>query len=412
MLLIGDIHINYKEKEGILDSLKEMIQQHPDEKNIIFLGDYVFSFNYERQPLLELYHFFVSLYWQGKNVYVLAWNHDRIKENFVFEEGRTTCEMFQNQETSGVNHCLKFITEPLLEEIEGEKFLFLPHTLDFDVSQYPWIEEFQDINYHALIEKENKNLTLSAKANTIIAYFKAHEHHFTVLHHYYFEWTKFPGQNSTFLFKDAALDHKWLDDPELSFISWHLHKPFNCKNYLCLGSIWATSSTESNQIKWYWTYHQGKYDFYEIGLKYYFVFDKREEKGNVQPLSEQDLVQFYENLQIQTKENMIGKNIDFHFLNTINLKTINVTCLTSDLNYEQEHVKQLIDPNLQKELHDFHLKKEFEKSEITLEGIENSEQLKLGMLEWKNLLKELIQKKYPEQYQEYEDLLRALSILK
>jgi len=45
--------------------------------------------------------------------------------------------MFQNQETSGVNHCLKFITEPLLEEIEGEKFLFLPHTLDFDVSQYP-----------------------------------------------------------------------------------------------------------------------------------------------------------------------------------------------------------------------------------------------------------------------------------
>jgi hypothetical protein len=72
----------------------------------------------------------------------------------------------------------------------------------------------------------------------------------------------------------------------------------------------------------------------------------------------------------------------------------------------------LIDPNLQKELHDFHLKKEFEKSEITLEGIENSEQLKLGMLEWKNLLKELIQKKYPEQYQEYEDLLRALSILK
>ena len=123
-------------------------------------------------------------------------------------------------------------------------------------------------------------------------------------------------------------------------------------------------------------------------------------------------MQFYENLQIQTKENMIGKNIDFHFLNTINLKTINVTCLTSDLNYGQEHVKQLIDPNLQKELHDFHLKKEFEKSEITLEGIENSEQLKLGMLEWKNLLKELIQKKYPEQYQEYEDLLRALSILK
>lgn len=44
MLLIGDIHINFKEKDRILQMLKEKIDQYPEEKNIIFLGDYVYSF--------------------------------------------------------------------------------------------------------------------------------------------------------------------------------------------------------------------------------------------------------------------------------------------------------------------------------------------------------------------------------
>ena len=41
MLLIGDIHINFKEKDRLLSLLKEEIEHHADEQNIIFLGDYV-----------------------------------------------------------------------------------------------------------------------------------------------------------------------------------------------------------------------------------------------------------------------------------------------------------------------------------------------------------------------------------
>lgn len=137
MLLIGDIHITFKEKDRLLMMLKEQIAQHPEEKNLIFLGDYVYSFGYDRNSLLALYEFFLSLYAEGKNVYVLAGNHDRIKDTFVFEEGRKTCTLFENLNLSGNGNCLKFITEPLFEEIEGEKFLFLPYMLQPDLTQYP-----------------------------------------------------------------------------------------------------------------------------------------------------------------------------------------------------------------------------------------------------------------------------------
>jgi UDP-2,3-diacylglucosamine pyrophosphatase LpxH len=96
MLLIGDIHINFKEKDRLLSLLKEEIEHHADEQNIIFLGDYVYSFGYDRTSLLALYEFFLSLYAKGKNVYILAGNHDWIKDAFVFEEGRKTCNLFEN----------------------------------------------------------------------------------------------------------------------------------------------------------------------------------------------------------------------------------------------------------------------------------------------------------------------------
>ena len=84
MLLIGDIHITFKEKDRLLNMLKEQILAHPEEKNLLFLGDYVYSFGYDRASLLALYEFFLSLYAEGKNVYVLSGNHDWIKDTFVF----------------------------------------------------------------------------------------------------------------------------------------------------------------------------------------------------------------------------------------------------------------------------------------------------------------------------------------
>lgn len=72
MLFIGDIHINSLMGRQIIDSLKEYISHFPHEKNIVFLGDYVYHFSYDRKALMELYDFFLELAVQGKKCYVLA----------------------------------------------------------------------------------------------------------------------------------------------------------------------------------------------------------------------------------------------------------------------------------------------------------------------------------------------------
>lgn len=412
MLLIGDIHITFKEKDRLLNMLKEQILAHPEEKNLLFLGDYVYSFGYDRASLLELYEFFLSLYAEGKNIYVLSGNHDWIKDTFVFEEGRKTCNIFENLNLSEKGNCLKVITEPLFEEIEGENVLFLPYMLQPDLTKYPGIESLTEQNlwYQEMIKTENKNLILSAKINLILEYFKKQKQSFTVLHHYYFEGTKFPGQNSQFSLKDAALQKHWLDDQNLQFISGHLHKSFAYQNYVCLGSIWATSSTENNQLKGIWKKQGNHRTFDEMNLKYYFSFDRKGEQGKI-PLTADDLQTFYLSLQQEMKQNFAGKEVDRNFQKTLNLKDITITCYTDALNYEETEVAKVIAPELEKEIHQFTLGKKIEKSEITLEGIENSEALILGMQERKTLLKTLLQQKFPTQYEEYQSLLYELKIL-
>ena len=88
MLLIPDIHINARMKDRVLAEVRTFIDAHPEEKSVVFLGDYVYHFAYDRVSLLALFRFFVELYSSGKDVHVLAGNHDWIAEQFVFEEGR------------------------------------------------------------------------------------------------------------------------------------------------------------------------------------------------------------------------------------------------------------------------------------------------------------------------------------
>ncbi|MBQ7074124.1 metallophosphoesterase [bacterium] len=353
------------------------------------------------------------MYAKGKNVYILAGNHDWIKDAFVFEEGRKTCNLFENLNVSGNGNFLKFITEPLFEKIEGENVLFLPHVLTFNLSKYSGIDalESQNLTFQEMIKTENKNLILSAQLNLILEYFKKKETSFTVMHHYYIEGTKFPGQNSQFSLKDAAIQKHRLEDKEVKFISGHLHKGFFYKNYFCTGSVRATSPTESNQLKGIRKKEGDKMIFDEMNIKYYFVFDKRGENGKV-PLSREDVQTFYRSLQEETKNYFVGKEIQRKFKEDLNLKDVNVTCYSDEMSYEEETVQKIIDPTLEKELHQFNIGKKLEKSEITLEGIENTEALITGMQERKTLLKALLQQKYPQQFKEYENLLQELEILK
>jgi metallophosphoesterase superfamily enzyme len=72
------------------------VDGYPDEQNIIFLGDYVYHFSYDRNALMALYHFFLELFKSGKNIYILAGNHDRLGNTFVFEEAKKAFEVMLN----------------------------------------------------------------------------------------------------------------------------------------------------------------------------------------------------------------------------------------------------------------------------------------------------------------------------
>ena len=98
MLLVGDIHINTRYQDKILTELKTIFSAYPDEKTIIFFWDYVYHFAYDRNALLQLYKLFLELFEQGKDVYILAGNHDRLGSSFVFEEAQKAFDIIQNAE--------------------------------------------------------------------------------------------------------------------------------------------------------------------------------------------------------------------------------------------------------------------------------------------------------------------------
>lgn len=111
MLFVGDIHITSKHASAILGQIIAMVAAHPEEQHIVFLGDYVYHFTYDRKALLQLFGLFIDLATEGKTVYILAGNHDRIAGHFVFEEARQTLLFTKSTQ-------IHFITEPTFLTIE------------------------------------------------------------------------------------------------------------------------------------------------------------------------------------------------------------------------------------------------------------------------------------------------------
>ncbi|MDO4714190.1 MAG: hypothetical protein Q4B28_06195 [bacterium] len=122
------------------------------------------------------------------------------------------------------------------------------------------------------------------------------EKNLTLIHHYYLNKEQFPGYRSSFAFKDIALSEQLLDVDGLKMISGHLHAPFVYKNYLCTGSVWATSPLEANQLKGVWKYQQGRLDFYALQMITYFQLEAQKS------LVEEDIRALYQECQEQLKK--------------------------------------------------------------------------------------------------------------
>jgi DNA repair exonuclease SbcCD nuclease subunit len=78
------------------------------------MGDYMYMFSYDRQALGDLFDFFLELRRDGKNVYILAGNHDWLNQHFVYHEGKKVADILNDQAPNK----LYFITEPETHTIE------------------------------------------------------------------------------------------------------------------------------------------------------------------------------------------------------------------------------------------------------------------------------------------------------
>lgn len=432
MLLFWDLHINSRIVDRVVDCMKSWISQNSDEKNLIFLWDYVYHFSYDREALLKLYSFFLELYQWWKNVYILAWNHDWLGNTFVFEEAKRTYDIIKNVfdkwESSGK---IEFITGPKVENIEWEDILFLPYCLEFSenfvllmkgdkeslldssVVSLPQndksvIEIESTVN--TLSKSQNKNEKFSAELNKLLLEYYQKYGKLTVIHHYYTEWVNFPWQRWRFYFNDIALSHLFCELDWLKLISGHLHQWFAYKNYFCIWSVRNTSPLEVNQAKMLF-----KYSDWKMSGKMFFVNPYFQVKNIA------EWVKVDDNFLESFKKEVIQENIknyenqwrDVEINSDYDMKNKDVSVSLSVWNMNYEDMYSYIDEDLFKQLKDVKLKKVYEQTDDLFEKMDIEwKNLTSWFADWKGLLKDYLKVKYPNEYEKYLDFLKKENILK
>lgn len=178
--------------------IRSYINTYPSEKNIIFVGDYVYHFSYHRVSLLALLDFFLELVTQGKEVYILAGNHDRLGQHFVYTEAERILHYNNN------SHHIHFITEPCTQEIETETVIFLPYILNRSThtpqsESYHFSPQLEDCQHSTNTQVQSSYILNAYLADTIQKERNSDtDKELIVIHHYYTADTKFPGLKTQF----------------------------------------------------------------------------------------------------------------------------------------------------------------------------------------------------------------------
>lgn len=401
MLFIGDIHITSKHASAILQQIADTVQISPDEKHLVFLWDYVYHFTYDRKALLLLFSFFISLAKQGKYIYLLAGNHDRIAHHFVFEEAKQILDYTWSTHI----YC---ITEPTYMDIEWVSCLFLPF-------YYPTQNTFATDRYPELYNEKNPQLMMSWRINNILQ-----EHigdrkarhpwkKILLIHHWYIANTQFPGQQATFWYTSPALDPLFLEDTDIRSVSWHLHQSFCYKQYLCTWSIRHTSPLEINQQKYAWLFSEKNWSRIAQPLRYNPYFQTPYPETPLTPEQLYTIAQeVYQNSLTHLTNG--GWDIAWWPFHTTDFSHTTLTLTTTshqigDLSYS-------ISQDLQKQI--WALKhKLIQKTESTLlpELERASLDLQHRFSDWKILLRRFLEHKYWAAASQYLDILEEEHIL-
>ncbi len=396
MILIPDIHINAKYGDKILQTLEEIFKRH-DDQEILFLGDYVFMFSYDRTYLLQLFQLFVRLYQQGRTVKVISGNHDWIQGHFVFAEWKHAFDLIWER-SSWSHWSLSFITQPThwVDE-HNHLHIILPyndHLQAPEESDYYQPSLFNSSSQHEirtqselLCASHNSWEQLSWLLNTIaLTYYETNHKHFDhiqIYHHYYTASVAFPTVQAKFSYKDGAL-HPWLLNlPWLYLISGHIHKPFSYQHYLCCGSFRHTSTLEINE------------------MKYYFVGDTTNWwEAHMNHINPQIQVEQLEEIDNQIDSMVV---LSWEIIKGEQIRTSNV----SPLMYNQidlrlkvsDHtwwVDMMNNPLIQP-FHSFQIKYTPSSSEWSLFTSAIESDYRTSFTDWKQLLQEYINHAYPDQ---------------
>ncbi len=404
MLVIWDIHVTSKYVQTIIDQIQLHVDKHPHQKNIIFVGDYVYHFNYDRKSLLMIYDFFVDLYESGKTLYILAWNHDWISWNFVFQEWKRAFDLINTDE-----RWIYFITEPTQVTIEWQECLMLPYYT-------PPVDTYTTNAFDDLLSSEHSKEQISWRINSILTD-QVQERRSSssttssilrVFHHWYMVGTKFPWQFASFSYKSPGLSKQFFEVDDIRLISWHLHRPFVHRNYLCVWSTRHTSPLEINQ------------------QKYLFVLEADSHETQAHHL------QINPYLQIQS-EQIVDKSLVDHTIQTLKHEQEELfddwdwtvqTHYDSDTQLQKHSLsiqsqkpysdmEELVTTELLQEVQDVKIKK-YTKSlaEIVHSLDSSSKELEYRISDRKDLLKQYIEQKYPSESWKYLLQLEKMDILK
>ncbi len=417
MLVFWDIHINHRYQHDIIDEITNYIAQCPDEEHLLFLWDYVYHFAYDREALLALYQLWISLFKQGKKLYILAGNHDRIGKSFVYQEAQRAFEIISDFWGNGAIH---FITEPLQKQIEGQDMLFFPFSLEYTTTnllQDQWkkrtpIEQNIIEEITQLKNKKHKNFQISAEVNTLLLEkINAYQgDDLLVVHHHYIDGVKFPWEKAQFSFKNIALSKQFLQMPQCRFLSGHLHQNFVYQNYLCVGSIRNTSSLETNQIKGAYRYTDKQRYFSPLWINPNFSYLLQKNQTVDANILGQLLTTMWTDLAQQLgKDQQFGK-IHLQKNEDIPLHKTQITITTDKIAYE--HIDDYITADLRTQLKDVKLKKtKLQSLDMQqLATLYDKKQMNT-FSDWKNLLKDFLKNSYPAEYSQYEDFLVKHKIL-
>jgi len=397
MLFIWDLHIKTDRKKDIFNKLQDILD-NTEEKNIIFLWDYIYHFNYDPKVIWDFFNLLIKYSQNWKKIYILAWNHDYIKGHFIFSEAEKLANLANIEN-------IKIISSPKIEKIEDKKVLFFPfYTKIAQEDEFIKTDKkIKEKQANSLIKnlffiayqnwkQDNKNQKISWTINLDLSNFLLEHKIDLLVHHFYIANTSFPGQFAKFSYKNIALSDE-LFNADFDIVSWHLHKCFKHKNYTCVWSFWNTSPLEENDTKVVFTYPD---KFKQVIINPYISLDTNKK------ITEKEILNKWENIEKETEEILWTKLEKDSF----NIKKVNLI-VKSDKNIDFD---EILEENLVNKLQDIKYRN-IKNIEKIVENLKiDREKLSYSFESWKELAKSYIEKKYPEKKEEYLKIMEELGI--